>query len=79
MANIGTAWRQNTRAYALQPRALTGFTLFTDSEGRSHMINTWQYADARIRAGPELVPKLGMPGFVEVYMQVKSQRQVRRK
>ena len=64
------------RAVQLSER---GFTLFTNSEGRSHMINTWQYADARIWAGPEFVPKLGMLGFLEVYMQVKSQRQVRRK
>ena len=82
MADRGT-WQilalRDVKTLGPTPYSLVLCTLFTDSEGRSHMINMWQYADARIWAGPELVPKLGMLGFLEVYMQVKSQRQVRRK
>ena len=66
------------------------FTLFTNSEGRSHMINTWQYADAHtLRAGlvysgnaKAMHANNSGFGFVEVYMQaktIKSQRQCRRK
>ena len=40
----------STKSYGVVRRWLrkVGFTL--ESEGRSHMINTWQYADARTRA-----------------------------